>query len=159
MRRAPTVLGACINAEFDLHTKIIFPLKRLLFTFLFMAASPNAADDMQTKDKWGLVDDQDLDDMAPVTALDQDTTMDDLRPTTTDDLRALVASGDMSGDYDKGKDDSARDRPPKVLKSLSCFVVSSCWRWMSSLYFASCWRRHRHSLSLVTWLFTARLSP
>ncbi|KAL4069306.1 hypothetical protein J3A83DRAFT_4189146 [Scleroderma citrinum] len=81
-----------------------------------MAASPNAVDsDMQTRDKWGSADDQDLlDDMGPVTTLDHDTSMDDLRPAAgVDDPKTLVAGRDTSSDYDKNKNGSAHDRPAK----------------------------------------------
>lgn len=107
-----------------------------------MASSPSAVDiDVQTRDKWGTLDDQELDDMGPVATLDNDTSMDDLRPTAgADDPKTLVASGDTSGDYERSKVDSARDRAPKVLKLSSCFVISSYWRCLSCLCFACCWR-------------------
>jgi len=131
-----------LHAEFDLHTENIFSSSVTFSLFSLMASSPNAVDiDVQSRDKWSTMDDQELDDMGPVATLDNDTVMDDLRPLAgADDPRALVASGDASGDYDKSKDDSTRDRPPKVLKLSSCFVISSCWRCLSCLCFASCWR-------------------
>ncbi|KAI6136987.1 hypothetical protein F5141DRAFT_1077951 [Pisolithus sp. B1] len=83
-----------------------------------MAASPSVVDDIRTRDRWGAVDDQDLDDMGPV-KLDHDTVMDDL-PTAiaADDPSALSNSNneDMGTSNLKPRDDASRDRPPKPNK-------------------------------------------
>ncbi|KAI6032099.1 hypothetical protein BKA83DRAFT_4209980 [Pisolithus microcarpus] len=76
-----------------------------------MAASPSVVDDIRTRDRWGAVDDQDIDDMGPV-KLDHDTVMDDL-PTAiaAEDPSALMATSNL-----KPRDDTSRDRPPKPNK-------------------------------------------
>lgn len=83
-----------------------------------MAASPTVVDDIQTRDRWGAVDDQGIDDMGPV-KLDHDTVMDDL-PTAiaAEDPSAFVNGNgeDISTSTLKPRDDAARDRPPKPNK-------------------------------------------
>lgn len=84
-----------------------------------MAASPSVVDDIQTRDRWGAVDDQGIDDMGPV-KLDHDTVMDDL-PTAiaAEDPSAFVNGNgeDISTSTLKPRDDATRDRPPKVLNN------------------------------------------
>ncbi|KIK15877.1 hypothetical protein PISMIDRAFT_8819 [Pisolithus microcarpus 441] len=83
-----------------------------------MAASPSVVDDIRTRDRWGAVDDQDIDDMGPV-KLDHDTVMDDL-PTAiaAEDPSALANSHseEMATSNLKPRDDTSRDRPPKPNK-------------------------------------------
>ncbi|KAI6010179.1 hypothetical protein EDC04DRAFT_2906150 [Pisolithus marmoratus] len=109
-----------------------------------MAASP---DDIQTRDRWGALDDQGIDDMGPV-KLDHDTVMDDLPSAmAAEDPSALANSNgeDVATSSLRPRDDVGRDRPPKVLSSslvfsfrLSCVTVFArhvvcLWRYLPLL--------------------------
>ncbi|KAI6153217.1 hypothetical protein BKA82DRAFT_23949 [Pisolithus tinctorius] len=99
-----------------------------------MAASPSVVDDIQTRDRWGAVDDQGIDDMGPV-KLDHDTVMDDLPTAIAAEDPSTFVNGngeDISTSTLKPRDDATRDRPPKVLNNslvlpfrLSCVSLSS----------------------------------